>query len=189
MRSEARRLLAPLNRADCEALCAGDEVLLSGVIYVARDAAHKRMVEALENGEPVPADLWGAVIFYAGPSPARPGLPIGSIGPTTSYRMDPYAPALLEEGVRGMIGKGDRSPEVVSSIVKNGAVYFGAAGGIAALFARSVASSEIIGYEDLGPEAMLMLDVREMPLTVLIDSRGTSLYLSGRERFRRAKKA
>ena len=184
MRSEARRLLAPLNRADCEALCAGDEVLLSGVIYVARDAAHKRMVEALENGEPVPADLWGAVIFYAGPSPARPGLPIGSIGPTTSYRMDPYAPALLEEGVRGMIGKGDRSPEVVSSIVKNGAVYFGAAGGIAALFARSVASSEIIGYKDLGPEAIHRFTVRDFPALVLIDAQGTNLYDIGPARYR-----
>ena len=189
--TEARilTLSTPLTREVRKDLRAGDRVLLSGTIYAARDAAHRRMTESLRRGEPLPFDLRDQVVYYAGPAPTPPGRAIGPVGPTTSGRMDPYTPALLNLGLGGMIGKGRRSPEVLEALRRHGAVYFGATGGAAALLARSVQECVLVAYEDLGPEAMLKLNVREMPLTVLIDSRGTSLYLYGRERFRRAKKA
>ena len=176
---ECRRLCAPFLENEASNLRAGDEIFLSGVIYTARDAAHKRLSDALSRGEKLKVDLSGAVIFYAGPSPARPGKPMGSIGPTTSYRMDPYTPMLLELGVKGMIGKGERSEEVLRSMKKNGAVYLGATGGIAALLARTIVSSRVLDYEDLGPEALRELEVRDMPLVVLIDSLGNSMYREG----------
>ena len=179
------RIRAPFSGAEASLLRAGDQVLLSGVVYTARDAAHKRMVEALRGGSPLAVDLRGAVLFYAGPSPARPGNLVGSVGPTTSYRMDPYTPELLDAGLKGMIGKGERSDAVVASIIKNGAVYFGAAGGIAALLARTVTSSRVLDYEDLGPEALRELVVRDMPLVVLIDSLGGDMYREGTARYRR----
>lgn len=184
-RNACRRIAAPFLSGEGAALRAGEAVLLSGVVYTARDAAHKRMVEALRENRPLAVDLRGAVLFYAGPSPARPGNPVGSIGPTTSYRMDPYTPELLDRGVRGMIGKGERSGEVIRSMQKNGAVYLGATGGIAALLARTVTSSRVLDYEDLGPEALTELRVRDMPLVVLIDSLGNSMYREGMARYRR----
>ncbi|TDY52522.1 fumarate hydratase subunit beta [Aminivibrio pyruvatiphilus] len=180
---ECRRLSAPFLEKEASNLRAGDEILLSGVIYTARDAAHKRMSDALARGEKLKVDLAGAVIFYAGPSPARPGEPMGSIGPTTSYRMDPYTPMLLELGVKGMIGKGERAEDVVASMKKNGAVYLGATGGIAALLARTIVSSRVLDYEDLGPEALRELEIRDMPLVVLIDSLGSSMYREGPAKF------
>lgn len=177
------RITTPFLANDISVLKAGDELLLSGIIHTARDAAHKRMTEALHRNETLPFDLKGTVIFYAGPSPARPGEPVGSIGPTTSYRMDPYTPLLLERGVKGMIGKGDRSPDVVRSMIRHGAVYLGATGGIAALLARTIVASKVLAYGDLGPEALRELEVRDMPLVVLIDSSGNSIYKIGPEKF------
>ncbi len=179
------RIKAPFLENEAAGLHAGDEILLSGIIYTARDAAHKRMTDAMKRGESLPMDLDGAVLFYAGPSPARPGAPVGSIGPTTSYRMDPYTPFLLERGIKGMIGKGDRSEEVVKSMKQQKAVYLGATGGIAALLARTILASRLLAYEDLGPEALRELEVRDMPLVVLIDSSGDSLYRIGPEKYRR----
>jgi fumarate hydratase subunit beta len=182
---ECRRLNAPFLEKEASNLRAGDEILLSGVIYTARDAAHKRMSDALARGEQLKVDLSGAVLFYAGPSPARPGEPMGSIGPTTSYRMDPFTPLFLELGMKGMIGKGERSSEVVESMKKNEAVYLGATGGIAALLARTIVSSRVLDYEDLGPEALRKLEVRDMPLVVLIDSLGNSMYREGPAKYRK----
>ena len=176
----AIRITTPIDESVVENLKAGDLVLISGVIYTARDAAHKRMVEALERGEELPFDLKGQVIYYAGPAPARPGKPIGSVGPTTSYRMDPYAPKLLEAGLKGMIGKGSRSREVIEAIKKFKGVYFGAVGGAAAYLARCVKSAEIIAYEDLGPEAVRRLVVEDFPAFVINDIHGNDLYRMGR---------
>lgn len=163
-----------------ENLKAGDFVLISGVIYTARDAAHKRMVEALKLGKELPFDVRGQVIYYAGPAPAKPGKPIGSVGPTTSYRMDPYAPELLRIGLKGMIGKGSRSKEVVEAMKKYKAVYFGAVGGAAAYLARCVKEAEVIAYEDLGPEAVRKLVVEDFPAFVVNDVYGNDLYTKGR---------
>ncbi|NLK19675.1 MAG: TRZ/ATZ family protein [Synergistaceae bacterium] len=179
------RLKAPFLEGEASRLRMGDRVLLSGVIYTARDAAHMRMQRAIEEGGRPGIDLNGAVIFYAGPAPARPGAIIGSVGPTTSSRMDPYAPSLLDLGVKAMIGKGYRSDPVVDSMKKNGAVYLGVAGGIAALLARTVLSSRVADYEDLGPEAVRRLEIFEMPLVVLIDSLGNSLYREGPAKYGR----
>lgn len=176
-------LSVPFSREEAAKLRAGDRVLLSGVIYTARDAAHKRLVAALENGEEPPFELEGAVVYYVGPTPAPPGRVIGSAGPTTSCRMDAYAPALLERGLLGMIGKGGRSQKVVESMIKNGAVYFAATGGAAALIGRSVAGSEVIAYEDLGAEAVRRLVVRDLPVIVAIDSTGGNLYETGRREY------
>jgi len=151
-------------------------ILLSGVVYTARDAAHRRLREALGRGDELPFDVRGAVIFYAGPSPARPGRIIGSIGPTTSYRMDPFAPLLMEQGMKGMIGKGKRSPEVVAAMQRYKAVYFGAIGGIAALTARCVRNASLVAYADLGPEAILKLELVDLPLVVVNDIQGRDLY-------------
>ena len=155
---------------------AGDYVYLSGTIYTARDAAHKRMYEALERGEKLPLDMKNNVIYYMGPSPARTGRPIGSAGPTTASRMDKYAPALLDLGLKGMIGKGKRSQDVKDAIVRNGAVYFAAVGGAGALLSRSIIASEVIAYDDLGTEAIRKLEVKNFPVIVVMDSEGNNLY-------------
>lgn len=166
----------PLSEADAKALRAGDYVYLSGTIYTARDAAHKRMYEALEQGENLPIEMNNNVIYYMGPSPAREGRAIGSAGPTTSSRMDKYAPSLLDLGLKGMIGKGKRSQAVKDAIVRNGAVYFAAVGGAGALLSRSIIASEVIAYDDLGTEAIRKLTVKEFPVIVVIDSEGHDLY-------------
>ncbi|MHB9124318.1 MAG: Fe-S-containing hydro-lyase [Armatimonadota bacterium] len=171
------RITTPLE--DVSSLRAGDSLLLSGVVYTARDAAHKRLYELLEAGEPLPVDLRGQVIYYVGPTPASPGRVIGSAGPTTSGRMDAYTPALLAYGVKGMIGKGSRSPEVKEAIVKYGAVYFGATGGAGALLAERIVKAEVAAYEDLGPEAIYRLVVRDFPVVVKNDSHGGDLYEQG----------
>ena len=177
----AIRITAPItDDSVIENLKAGDLVLISGIIYTARDAAHKRIVEALNRGEEPPFDLRGQIIYYAGPAPAKPGRPIGSVGPTTSYRMDPYAPKLLEVGLKGMIGKGTRSKEVIDAIVKYKGVYFGAVGGAAAYLARCVKEAEVIAYEDLGPEAVRRLVVEDFPAFVVNDVHGNDLYRMGR---------
>ncbi|MCM1567939.1 MAG: Fe-S-containing hydro-lyase [Roseburia sp.] len=167
---------APLCREDVLSLRAGDYVYLTGTIYTARDAAHKRMQEALAGGEKLPLDMENNVIYYMGPSPAREGKPIGSAGPTTASRMDKYAPALIDLGLRGMIGKGKRSPEVREAIVRNKAVYFAAVGGAGALLSKSILASEVIAYEDLGTEAIRRLEVKDFPVIVVIDAEGNNLY-------------
>ena len=173
------RLNTPLTKEKLSSLKAGDSILLSGVIYSARDAAHKRLIELLNEGKELPLNIKDETIYYVGPSPAKPGHVIGSAGPTTNYRMDAYAPRLLDLGLKGMIGKGARNEEVIDSIKKNGAVYFGAIGGAAALIAKSITKSEIIAYEDLGAEAIRRMEVKDMPLVVIIDSEGNNLYKLG----------
>ena len=157
-------------------LKAGDMILLSGVIYTARDAAHKRLTEALARGEELPLDIQDAIIYYAGPTPPKPGEVIGSCGPTTSYRMDKYAPILLDEGQLGMIGKGLRNQDVIDAMKRNQGVYFGAIGGAGALISKSVKKAEVIAYEDLGAEALRRLEVEDLALTVVIDKDGNNLY-------------
>ena len=166
----------PICDEDLEQLRAGDYVYLTGTVYTARDAAHKRMYEAMADDGELPLDLAGKVIYYMGPSPAREGRPIGSAGPTTSGRMDKYTPAFLKMGLRGMIGKGKRSKEVKAAIVENGAVYFAAVGGAGALLSRSIKSSRVIAYEDLGTEAIRELQIENFPAIVVIDSLGNDLY-------------
>lgn len=166
----------PLSETDATSLRVGDYVYLSGTIYTARDAAHKRMYEALEQGEKLPIEMNNNVIYYMGPSPAREGRAIGSAGPTTSSRMDKYAPSLLDLGLKGMIGKGKRSQTVKDAIVRNGAVYFAAVGGAGALLSRSIITSEVVAYDDLGTEAMRKLTVKDFPVIVVIDSKGQDLY-------------
>lgn len=167
---------APLDAETARSLKAGDYVYISGTIYTARDAAHKRMQEALNAGEKLPVELEENIIYYLGPTPARPGRVIGSAGPTTSSRMDKYTPQLLDLGLRGMIGKGKRTQEVRDAIVRNGAVYFAAVGGAGALLSRQIIKSEVIAYEDLGTEAIRKLEVENLPAIVVIDSEGTDLY-------------
>lgn len=182
------KLHTPLDREAVRALRCGDRVSLSGVIYTARDAAHLRMTEALARGEDLPFAPEGAVIYYAGPTPARPGNATGSAGPTTSVRMDRYAPALIERGLAGMIGKGDRGDAVVEAMRMHGAVYFGADGGAGALLARHILSAELVAYEELGTEAVRRLTVEAMPLVVVIDSTGENLYRTGRAAYLAARK-
>ena len=177
------KLQTPLTDADVEALRIGDRVFLSGIIYTARDAAHKRLIDLMDAGKPLPFNLQGSVIYYVGPAPAPPGKPIGSAGPTTSYRMDPFAPRLMAAGLKGMIGKGNRAPEVVEAIKKYKAVYFGAIGGAGALMAKSIIASEIIAYEDLGPEAIRRLEVRDLPVFVINDTVGGDLYQEGMQQY------
>ena len=174
---------APLDQNEARALRCGDCLLLSGVIYTARDAAHARLTEAVGHGKSLPFELENAIVYYVGPTPSMPRRVIGSAGPTTSGRMDAYTPALIERGLRGMIGKGSRSPRVITAMMEHGAVYFGAIGGAGALLARCVISSEVIAYKDLGAEAIRRLVVKEMPLTVIIDSVGDDLYKRGRENY------
>lgn len=177
------KLTAPLSKADAAKLRAGDTVLLSGTIYTARDAAHKRLCALAAEGKPLPFAIEDAVVYYAGPTPARPGGVIGSVGPTTSYRMDAYAPTLMDMGLTGMIGKGKRSPEVVESMKKNGAVYFGAIGGAGALLSQQVQKAELIAYEDLGAEAIRKLTVVDFPAVVVIDCEGNNLYELGKAEY------
>lgn len=172
-------LQTPLSNADLAPLQAGDTVLLSGVVYTARDAAHARMMELLDQGKPLPFPIEGAAIYYVGPTPERPGCAIGAAGPTTSGRMDAYTPRLLDLGLACMIGKGKRSEAVKQSVVQNGAVYLAAIGGAGALMANSVQSCEVIAWPDLGCEAVRRLVVRDFPLTVLLDAHGGDLYQSG----------
>lgn len=167
---------APLSKEDVAKLKAGDYVYITGTIYTARDAAHKRMYEALQNNESLPMDMENNLIYYMGPSPAREGRAIGSAGPTTSSRMDKYAPSLLDLGLKGMIGKGKRSAKVQDAIVRNSAVYFAAVGGAGALLSKSILSSEVIAYEDLGTEAIRKLEVKDFPVIVVIDKDGNNLY-------------
>ena len=162
---------------------AGDRVLITGTIIAARDAAHKRLVEALARGEELPVDLDGAVIYYVGPSPARPGRAIGAAGPTTAGRMDAYTPTLLAQGLRGMIGKGRRNAAVIASMKQHGAVYFGAIGGCGALLSKCIKKAEVIAYEDLGAEALRRLEVEDFPVTVIIDTLGNDLYETGRRAY------
>ncbi|MDE6530322.1 MAG: Fe-S-containing hydro-lyase [Lachnospiraceae bacterium] len=169
-------ITAPISEKDTVKLHSGDYVYISGTIYTARDAAHKRMQEALERGEELPVDMNDNIIYYMGPSPAREGRPIGSAGPTTASRMDKYAPKLLDMGLKGMIGKGKRSQEVTDAIVRNKAVYFAAVGGAGALLSKSIIASEVIAYDDLGTEAIRKLTVKNFPAIVVIDSEGSNLY-------------
>ena len=180
------RLTAPLTEEAVRGLRAGDSVLLSGEVYTARDAAHMRMMDCLKNGEPLPFDLEGQVIYYAGPTPTPPGRPVGSIGPTTSTRMDAATPTLLARGLRGMIGKGLRSREVVDAMRKHGAVYFAAVGGAAALMARCVTACEVIAWDDLGPESVKRLTLRDLPLIVAIDAAGENAFEKGQAAYLRA---
>jgi len=173
----------PLTEELIKDLRAGDSLSLSGVLYVARDAAHKRIVAALEKGEPLPFEIKGQTIYYMGPSPAPPGKIIGAAGPTTSGRMDSYAPRLIAEGLKGMIGKGARSGEVKEAIKKYGAVYLGAIGGAGALLSKTIVKSEVIAYEELGPEAVLRIEVKDFPVTVINDSYGGDLYLEGKKKY------
>ena len=182
-----RHIKAPLNDDEVKMLKAGDYVYISGTIYTARDAAHKRMYEALQNGQEVPMPMKNNIVYYMGPSPAREGRPIGSAGPTTSSRMDKYTPMMLDQGLKGMIGKGKRSPEVIESIKKNGAVYFAAVGGAGALLSKCIKEAEVIAYDDLGTEAIRKLRVENFPVIVVIDSNGNNLYETAVENFKKLK--
>jgi fumarate hydratase subunit beta len=178
-------LRTPLSRDVARRLKAGDHVEISGVVYAARDAAHKRFIEMLDAGMELPFDIKDQVIYYVGPCPARPGQVIGSAGPTTSGRMDAYAPRLIELGLTGMIGKGLRSGEVVETMKKYGAVYFGAVGGTGALLSKCIISEEIAAFPELGPEALRRLEVKNFPAVVVIDSEGRDLYAEGRRKYRK----
>lgn len=178
-----KRIMTPLTQEKLKDLKAGDSVLLSGYIYTARDAAHKRLVELLNEGKELPFDVKDQVIYYVGPTPAKEGQPIGSAGPTTSYRMDAYAPALIEQGLTGMVGKGIRGENVVEAMKKHGAVYFAAIGGAAALTGKRVKSAEIVAYEDLGAEAIRKLYVEDFPIVVVIDSEGNNYYEIGQKEY------
>lgn len=180
-----KRIEAPLDIETVRTLRAGDTVLISGTIYTARDAAHKRICEALTAGSPLPFDLTDAVIYYVGPTPPKPGQTIGAAGPTTSGRMDAYAPVLMAHGLRGMIGKGERLPEVIDSMRSHCAVYFAATGGAGALLSHCIQKSEVIAYEDLGTEAVRRLYVSDFPATVVIDCYGNDLYKTAPEVYRR----
>ena len=175
------KLKTPLSDEDVSKLKSGDIVYLSGIMYTARDAAHKRLVDLILNGEELPFDLKGAVIYYVGPTPPKPGEPIGSAGPTTSYRMDPYAPILIEHGLKGMIGKGKRNEAVKEACKKHKAVYFGATGGAAALIAKAIKKAEVIAYPELGPEAVRRIEVEDFPVVVVNDTYGNDLYEEGRK--------
>lgn len=182
-----RQIKAPIDRETAKSLRAGDYVTITGTIYTARDAAHKRIAEALDSGKELPVDINGITIYYLGPTPAREGRPIGSAGPTTSSRMDKYTPRLLDLGMVGMIGKGKRTKEVQDAIVRNGAVYFAAVGGAGALLSKKIVSSEIIAYEDLGTEAIRKLTVEDLPVIVVIDSLGNNLYETAAKEWRKEK--
>ena len=182
----SRRLNVPFTREEARTLKSGESVLLSGVIYTARDAAHKRLVELIEAGKPLPLDLENATIYYVGPTPAKDDQVIGSAGPTTSYRMDAYSPTLIANGETGMIGKGKRGPEVVAAMKQYGAVYFGAIGGAGELLSKCIVKAELIAYEDLGAEAIRRLEVRDLPVTVVIDAQGNNLYETGRAAYLRS---
>jgi len=174
------KITTPLTREAVRNLKAGDSCLISGVIYTARDAAHKRLCELVAQGKELPMDVRDAIIYFVGPTPAKPGQAIGSAGPTTSYRMDAYSPIMIEQGLTGMIGKGKRGAEVVAAMKEHGAVYFGAIGGCGALLSKCIKKAEIVAYEDLGAEAIRRLEVEDFPAIVIIDAEGNNLYESGR---------
>jgi len=180
----AKKVKLPLTEEALKDLKAGDNILLTGVMYVARDAAHKRMIEALDQGKPLPFDIEGQTVYYMGPSPARPGQVIGSAGPTTSGRMDSYSPRLIAEGLKGMIGKGMRSPAVKEAMKKYKAVYLAAIGGAGALISKSIKKSEVIAYEELGAEAVLRMEVDDFPAIVINDIYGGDLYEEGKAKYR-----
>jgi fumarate hydratase subunit beta len=180
-----KTITLPLTEKTIESLKAGDNLLLSGVLYVARDAAHKRNFEALDRGEPLPFDIEGQTLYYMGPSPSPPGRVIGSAGPTTSARMDSYTPRLLAAGLKGMIGKGVRSPEVKEALKKHRAVYLAAVGGAGALISKTIVKSDVVAYPDLGPEAVLKLEVKDFPATVINDIYGGDLYVAGKAKYRK----
>lgn len=183
--SKVINLTTPLTEDDVMMLRAGDQVSLNGVVYTARDAAHKRLVELIDKGKKLPFDPEGAVIYYVGPTPAREGEPIGSAGPTTSYRMDSYTPKVLAQGVRGMIGKGNRGAEVLEAMQQEKVVYFTAVGGAGALISQWIKSAEVIAYEDLGPEAIRRLEVKDFQVVVANDAHGGDLYKEGVEKYRK----
>ncbi len=174
---------APLSNEKARELKAGDSCLLSGVIYTARDAAHKRLCELIAEGKELPLDIKDSIIYFVGPTPAKPGQAIGSAGPTTSYRMDAYSPALIAKGQTGMIGKGKRGAEVIAAMKEHGAVYFGAIGGCGALLSKCIKKAEVIAYDDLGAEAIRRLEVEDFPVIVVIDSQGNNLYETGRKAY------
>jgi len=176
-------ITTPLTREKVKTLKAGDSCLISGVIYTARDAAHKRLCELVEKGQQLPLDVKDSIIYFVGPTPAKPGQAIGSAGPTTSYRMDAYSPILIAEGQTGMIGKGKRGPEVIAAMKEHGAVYFGAIGGCGALLSKCIKKAEVIAYDDLGAEAIRRLEVEDFPVVVIIDSEGNNLYETGRANY------
>ena len=178
------RITTPLSDEMLQTLKAGDRVLITGVIYSARDAAHKRLVELLDQGRQLPIDLRGQIIYYVGPTPPKPGMVIGAAGPTTSYRMDPYAPRLIENGLKGMIGKGPRGPGVIAAIKKYKAVYLAATGGIGALISKTIKRAEVAAYEDLGTEAIRRMEVEDFPAVVVNDIDGNDLYQEGRKNYR-----
>lgn len=182
-----KRLTMPFTKDKLKDLRAGDTVLITGTVYTARDAAHKRMIDLLKEGRELPFAIEDAIIYYVGPTPAKPGNPIGSAGPTTSYRMDAYAPALLDLGQAAMIGKGQRNRQVKEAVLRNGAVYLAAVGGAAALMAQCIESAEIIAFEDLGAEAVRRLQVKDLPVTVILDSRGGDLYREGQNAYRESR--
>ncbi|MBR6570452.1 MAG: Fe-S-containing hydro-lyase [Clostridia bacterium] len=177
------RIQTPLTREKVRQLKAGDSCLITGTIYTARDAAHKRLCELVAQDKPLPMEIENAIIYFVGPTPAKPGQAIGSAGPTTSYRMDAYSPALIAIGQTGMIGKGKRSAEVVSAMKEHGAVYFGAIGGCGALLSKCIKKAEIVAYEDLGAEAIRKLEVEDFPVVVIIDSESNNLYETGRQEY------
>ncbi len=179
----AIRVQTPLTREKARQLKSGDSVLLSGVIYTARDAAHKRLCELVEQGKELPLDVKDSVIYFVGPTPARPGQAIGSAGPTTAYRMDAYSPTMIAQGQTGMIGKGKRNAEVVAAMKEHGAVYFGAIGGCGALLSKCIKKAEVVAYDDLGAEAIRRLEVEDFPVIVIIDSEGNNLYETGRNAY------
>ena len=179
----AKKVTLPLTEETLESLKSGDNLLLSGVLYVARDAAHRRMIEAFDRGEPLPFDIKGQTLYYMGPSPAPPGRVIGSAGPTTSTRMDAYTPRLLAAGLKGMIGKGIRSPAVKDAMKKHKAVYLAVVGGAGALISKTIVKSEVVAYPDLGPEAILRLEVKDFPATVINDINGGDLYVEGKKQY------
>lgn len=176
---------APLTNDMLENLRIGDKVLISGAIYTARDAAHKRLVERVNKDLDLPFEIKGQIIYYVGPTPPKPGMVIGSAGPTTAYRMDPYAPILIEKGLKGMIGKGSRAPEVIEAMKKYKAVYLAATGGAGALFSRLIKKAEVVAYADLGPEAIRLLEVEDFPTIVVNDIWGNDLYREGKRKYRR----
>ncbi|GFP25664.1 fumarate hydratase, class I [Candidatus Hakubella thermalkaliphila] len=182
--AEPIRLTTPLKDEDVQKLKIGDKVLLNGVIYTARDAAHKRLFDLANEGKELPIGIKGQIIYYVGPSPAKPGQPIGSAGPTTSYRMDSYSPKLMALGLKGMIGKGMRNQEVIEAMKKYKAIYFGATGGAAALIAKTIKKAEVVAYENLGPEAIYRLEVEDFPVVVINDIYGNDLYEEGVKQYR-----
>ena len=183
----AKRISTPLTGDMVNTLKAGDRVLLNGIIYTGRDAAHMRLAEMIEKGEDPPFELKDSTIYYVGPCPAKPGQALGSAGPTTSGRMDPYSPTLMDHGLRGMIGKGLRKQSVVDSMIKNNCVYFAAIGGAGALLAEAIKEAEVVAFPDLGPEAIYKLRVEDFPVTVVIDNQGNNLYQTGKEKYQRVR--